>query len=227
MIRDRNIVFSQHASAEAASKAAKAVYDSYCGAMEAELNALRAGRGILHAEQPTGGRHGLQLWTSLPPAQKFIEPAYASFRAADIPRVQLPDVSINVVAGRVADAKGPMELTTPTTFAVVHLDAGATAHFNVDDAAELGLYVLDGVLVGPDQSPLGKGTLAPLTAGSSVTLTTATDRGPTIVAVIGGKPADQPILFSGPFVMDSAEHLTRAKRDYSSGKMGRLDGVPF
>jgi len=27
--------------------------------------------------------------------------------------------------------------------------------------------------------------------------------------------------------MDSPEHLTRAKRDYSSGKMGRLDGVPF
>ncbi|MGH6701828.1 MAG: pirin-like C-terminal cupin domain-containing protein [Bradyrhizobium sp.] len=87
--------------------------------------------------------------------------------------------------------------------------------------------VLDGALVGPDQSSLGKGTLAPLTAGSSVALTAATDRGPAIVAIIGGKPAEQPILFSGPFVMDSAEHLTRAKRDYSSGKMGRLDGVPF
>ena len=188
---------------------------------------IRAGSGILHAEQPTGGRHGLQLWSSLPPAQKFIEPAYASFRAADIPHIQLPGASINVVAGRVADAEGPMVLTTPTTFAVVHLDPGATAHFNVDDAAELGLYVLDGALVGPDQSPLGKGILAPLTAGSSVTLTAATDRGPTIVAIIGGRPAEQPILFTGPFVMDSAEHLARAKHDYSSGKMGRLDGVPF
>ena len=87
--------------------------------------------------------------------------------------------------------------------------------------------MLDGALVGPDQSPLGKGMLAPLTAGSSVTLAAATDRGPTIVAIIGGKPAEPPILFSGPFVMDSAEHLARAKRDYSSGKMGRLDGVPF
>jgi redox-sensitive bicupin YhaK (pirin superfamily) len=40
---------------------------------------IRAGRGILHAEQPAGGRHGLQLWTSLPPARKFAEPAYASY----------------------------------------------------------------------------------------------------------------------------------------------------
>jgi redox-sensitive bicupin YhaK (pirin superfamily) len=46
---------------------------------------IRVGRGILHAEQPEGGRHGLQLWTTLPAAQKFDEPTYASFRAADIP----------------------------------------------------------------------------------------------------------------------------------------------
>jgi quercetin 2,3-dioxygenase len=187
---------------------------------------IRAGRGILHAEQPTGGRHGLQLWTSLPRAQKFAEPAYASYRAADIPRVQLPGVSVNVIAGRVADAEGPMAMTTPTTFALVRLDPGATAQFTVDDAAELGLYVLDGALMGSDQSSFGQGSLAPLTAGPSISLTAA-NREPATVAIFGGMPAEKPILFSGPFVMDSAEHLTRAKQDYSSGKMGRLDGVPF
>ncbi|QOT82037.1 pirin family protein [Cupriavidus basilensis] len=36
---------------------------------------IRAGRGILHAEAPASGRHGLQLWTSLPPDRKFIDPA--------------------------------------------------------------------------------------------------------------------------------------------------------
>ena len=187
---------------------------------------IRAGRGILHAEQPLGGRHGLQLWTSLPPAQKFVEPAYASYRAANIPRIQLSGATVNVIAGSVADAEGPMVLTTPTTFALIRLDPGATVRLAVDDAAELGLYVLDGALVGPDQSLISQGMLAPLTAGPSVTLTAA-DRGPAIVAIIGGKPAEKPFLFSGPFVMDTPEHLTRAKHDYSSGKMGRLDGVPF
>lgn len=28
---------------------------------------IHAGRGILHAEQPLSGRHGLQLWINLPP----------------------------------------------------------------------------------------------------------------------------------------------------------------
>jgi redox-sensitive bicupin YhaK (pirin superfamily) len=187
---------------------------------------IRAGRGILHAEQPLGGRHGLQLWTSLPPAQKHIEPAYASYRAADIPRIELPGARVNVIAGRVGDAQGPMTLTTPTTFAQIRLDPGATARLDVDAAAELGLYVLDGALMGPDRSPLGQGTLARLTAGPSVALTAA-DGAPAIVALIGGRPADKPILFSGPFVMDTAERLAQAERDYSAGKMGRLDGVPF
>ena len=187
---------------------------------------IRAGRGIIHAEQPTGGRHGLQLWTSLPPAQKLVEPAYAAFRAADIPRVQLLGATIDVVAGRVAKAQGPMEMSTPTTFAVVRLDAGATVNFDVDSFAELGVYVLEGAVIGPKMM-IGKGMLASLTSGSSATLTAASDAGPTIAALIGGRPAERPILFSGPFVMDSVERLTEAKRNFLAGAMGRLDGVPF
>ena len=186
---------------------------------------IRAGRGILHAEQPDGGRHGLQLWTSLPVAQKFAEPAYKSYRAADIPVIRSPGVDVRVIAGRVAGAEGPMKMTTPTTFAVVRLDAGATTRLAVDPAAELGLYVLEGSLKVPGGSSLGPGTIAVLGMGPSVSL--VADNVATIVALIGGQPAETPILFSGPFVMDTPEHLTQAKRDYSSGKMGRLDGVPF
>jgi redox-sensitive bicupin YhaK (pirin superfamily) len=152
---------------------------------------IRAGRGILHAERPTGGRHGLQLWTSLPPAQKFIEPAYASFRAADIPHVELPGATVDVVAGHVAGATGPMELTTSTTFAVVHLESGATVRFNVDEAAEFAVYVLDGALKGPD-APVGKGMLATLTAGSSVELTAQSKIGPTISPSLAVSPPSSP-----------------------------------
>ncbi|WIM09490.1 pirin family protein [Enhydrobacter sp.] len=186
---------------------------------------IRAGRGILHAEQPEGGRHGLQLWTSLPPAQKFAEPAYASYRAADIPRVQSPGVDLRVIAGRVGEAEGPMKMTTPTVFAVARLDSGATARLAIDAAAELGLYVLEGSVKTPDGPALGPGTLAVLGAGPSLAVTA--DGSAATVALIGGQPAETPILFSGPFVMDTPEHLTQARRDYSSGKMGRLDGVPF
>ena len=37
---------------------------------------IHAGRGLLHAEKALSGRHGLQLWLSLPPEQKMDAPSY-------------------------------------------------------------------------------------------------------------------------------------------------------
>lgn len=187
---------------------------------------IRAGRGILHAEQPLGGRHGLQLWTSLPPSQKFAEPAYASYRAADIPVIEHPGTLARVIVGHVEKLVGPMVLATPSVFVHVHLDAGATITLTVDNSAELSIYVLDGAVESETTAPIGPGTLALLTQGSRVVLT-ATRGQPTDVALLGGVPAQGRILFSGPFVMDTPERLSQAQRDFSTGKMGRLEGVPF
>ena len=186
-----------------------------------EAQWIRAGRGILHAEQPLGGRHGLQLWTSLPPAMKFAEPAYGSYRAADIPEIDAPGARARVIAGRVGGVVGPMTLATPTIFAHVHLEPGASMTLAVDDAAELGTYVLDGTI-----GSAGPGTLAVLTPGSRIVLGATGDR-PADVAILGGQPAQGPILFMGPFVMDTPERLAQARRDFAAGKMGRLEGVPF
>lgn len=187
---------------------------------------IRAGRGMLHAEQPTGGRHGLQLWTSLPPAQKFAEPAYASYHAADIPEIRQDGAHIRVIAGETDGAKGPMKLASPTFLAHIRLDAGASVTLPVDAAQELGLYVLDDQLDVGSGAALVPGFLAVLSAGDRVALTATRDH-PVDVALLGGAPAEGPILFSGPFVMDTSERLDQAKRDFASGKMGRLDGVPF
>jgi redox-sensitive bicupin YhaK (pirin superfamily) len=187
---------------------------------------IRAGRGILHAEQPEGGRHGLQLWTSLPPAQKFAEPTYASFRAADIPEIRRPGVRVRVIAGSVEGSAGPMVLATPTIFAHVALEAGATVTLGVEKEHELGLCVLEGALAAEDSAPpVGAGELAILTPGSRVVLA-ATGKQAT-VALIGGQPAEGPILFAGPFVMDTPERLMQARQDFMAGRMGRLEGVPF
>ena len=187
---------------------------------------IRAGRGILHAEQPLGGRHGLQLWTSLPPAQKFAEPAYASYRAADIPEIHRLGARVRVIAGSIEDVVGPMALATPSVFAHVQLDAGATVTLGVDELAELGLYVLEGAVEIGTAQPVIPGELAVLTSGARVVLAATNERS-TTAALIGGQPVQGPILFSGPFVMDTPERLLQAKRDYLAGKMGRLEGVPF
>lgn len=186
---------------------------------------IRAGRGILHAEQPEGGRHGLQLWTSLPPAQKFAEPTYASWRAADIPEIRRPGARVRVIAGSIDGVTGPMALATPSVFAHIALEAGAAVTLAVEERHELGVYVLEGALVGEHAPPLGAGELAVLTQGKNVILTAG--EGPATVALIGGQPAEGQILFAGPFVMDTPERLAQARQDYLAGRMGRLEGVPF
>ena len=182
---------------------------------------IRAGRGVVHAEQPLGGRHGLQLWTSLPSDRKLDEPAYHSWRAAEIPEATSAAGRVRVVAGTIDAMTGPMVLARPTTLAIAHLQPGASLALAVDPEAELAIYVMDGAIDTGDGTSIEAGGLASLSAGSSVALSAAGGRRAD-VAVFGGVPIDEPILFSGPFVMDSAERLAQARRDYASGRMGRL-----
>ena len=186
---------------------------------------IRAGRGMLHAEQPSGGRHGLQLWTSLPPSMKFVEPEHASFRAGDIPEIDLAGARVRVLAGTVNDVTGPMQTAQPTVLAHVRLQAGAQVQLDVD-AAELGFYVLDGAAEGPSGEALGPGALALFGPGDTVTLKASGEQA-TDIALLGGDGVQGELIFAGPFVMDTPENARRAQQDFLSGKMGRLDGVPF
>lgn len=185
---------------------------------------IRAGRGMLHAEQPQGGRHGLQLWTSLPPAMKHADPDYASFRAADIPEIKASGAVVRVVAGTVNGLKGPMRNATPTVFAVVHLDASASISLDVP-AEELGAYVVEGAIVASGEE-LIPGNLAVFGDGEFVQLTAGPGQ-PAVVALVGGEKVQGKLIFDGPFVMDTPERIAEAKRDFLTGKMGTLDGVPF
>ena len=196
-----------------------------------DAQCIRAGRGVVHAEQPLSGRHGLQLWTSLPSELKSVEPAYRSWRAAEIPAATSDAGSVRVVAGTVDAMTGPMVLARPTTLAVVHLAANASLDLQVDPDAELAIYVIDGAVDGvidgavdgdgEEEPSIRTGGLAMLSPGPRLVLASHGGR-PAAVAVFGGVPIDEPILFSGPFVMDSPERLERARRDYASGRMGRL-----
>jgi redox-sensitive bicupin YhaK (pirin superfamily) len=186
---------------------------------------IRAGRGIIHAEQPQGGRHGLQLWISLPPELKMVEPTYTSIRATDIPTITHKGSQLYVVAGLVNGTQGPMALSGGAIFARLQLDAHANAKLEVAPAPELGIYVLQGkVIIG--EMILNTGDLGMLSSGSSLDIKALGDEAVEL-ALLGGLPVQGEVLFSGPFVMDTAERLAQAKKDFLEGRMGQLEGVPF
>lgn len=186
---------------------------------------IRSGRGMLHAEQPLGGRHGLQLWVSLPSELKEVEPSYRPFRAAEIPVVVDDRSSLRIIAGVVNGTHGPMRLSGAAVFAHARLEPGARMTLHFDPDLDLGLYVLQGGVTLDGRSVVA-GKLAVLERGSHVEVEAL---GPEAVdfALVGGAPLLGEVLFSGPFVMDTPERLAKARHDFSAGRMGRLEGVPF
>ncbi|MDE2514956.1 MAG: pirin family protein [Rhodospirillales bacterium] len=186
---------------------------------------IRAGRGMLHAEQPLSGRHGLQLWVSLPPELKLVEPSYTSLPAAEIPELAAEGSRLHVVAGTVDGVQGPMALSGGAVFARLRLEAGAARTLTVDAEVELGVYVLQGqARVGGTVLPTG--ALGLLSGGTQVAVV-AEGTEAVEVALLGGGTVQGAVLFAGPFVMDTPERLAQAKRDFVAGRMGRLEGVPF
>lgn len=186
---------------------------------------IRAGRGMLHAEQPDGGRHGLQLWTSLPPELKLTEPSYRSFDAAELPTFVDGESRLVVIAGHVNCLDGPMSLSGGAVFARLQLAAGATRTLAYEDSLELGIYVMQGHVQIEDVL-LSTGDLGLLGIGDRVEISALGDD--TVeLALLGGRPVKGEILFSGPFVMDTPERLAQVRRDFASGRMGRLGGIPF
>jgi redox-sensitive bicupin YhaK (pirin superfamily) len=56
-------------------------------------------------------------------------------------------------------------------------------------------------------------------AGAGIQIESATNAQ---ALLLGGEPIDEPIVGSGPFVMNSRQEIRQAMLDYESGRMGRL-----
>ncbi|MBL0294605.1 MAG: hypothetical protein IPQ04_10160 [Saprospiraceae bacterium] len=95
----------------------------------------------------------------------------------------------------------------------------------IDGNWELGVYVINGQVMVAEKGPLQIGDLALLTEGDEIKLQAFGDL-PVDIVLLGGEKIDYPLVFDGPFVMDSKENLA-AYQNYKTGKMGSLDGIPF
>lgn len=187
---------------------------------------IKAGSGMLHKEIPQSGRHGLQLWTSLPAKNKFDKPEYFSYKANKIPQIELNGNIVKVIAGKVNETPGILPTTSPTVLAHIHFKTNNEVILKVDETFELGIYVVQGNIILGVQGPLIKGDLVLLSDGAQINIKPTGDL-PIDVIVLGGKKITEPLLFEGPFVMDTIENLKLTKQNYATGKMGTLDGIPF
>ena len=195
---------------------------------------MTAGRGVVHAERPLADgsgeviQHGIQLWISLPRALKMMPPRYQAIGAAAIPETQLPGARIRVVAGQVAGARGPAETLMPVFLAHVSVEPGATVSVDIAACHEAAAYVIEG------DGAFGPGGQAVATTGDLVVFANEggalqvsnTGAKPLELMALGGAPAEGPLVFHGPFVMNSIEQARAAEIAFRTGRMGALADTP-
>lgn len=185
---------------------------------------MTAGRGIIHNEVPAQGQtvHSLQLWVNLPAAEKMTDPRYQDLLASQMPVRREPGVEIRVFSGASGDAKAPTLNHVPVKLLSIRLEPGASLTEAVPSDYNGFILVLEGEgEVGDDRASVSAGQLAWLTRDadkerSDVTLHAS--GGSLHALLVAGRPLREPVVARGPFVMNTAEQVADAYRDYRAGK---------
>ena len=198
---------------------------------------MTAGAGVVHSEMPTedllegGGLfHGIQLWVNLPAADKWTPPTYQDLEAGQVGLVASQDAGavVRLIAGDLADHRGPGATRTPITYAHATLAPGARLRTRWRPEFNALAYVLAGRgSAGAERRPIHEGQLAVFGAGAAIELAAdasqdVKDASGVEVLLLGGLPIREQIAWYGPFVMNTRDEIVQAIEDYQAGRMGSI-----
>jgi redox-sensitive bicupin YhaK (pirin superfamily) len=186
---------------------------------------MTAGRGIVHSEMPRAAAPdaelwGYQLWVNLPARLKMTKPRYQDLHGNLVPRVQLGDAMVRVLAGQANGVRGPVDgVAVQPTVLDVTLEPRARLVTPLPVGQAVCLYVMEGSVVpggAAGATPLGQGMLAVLGDGTDLELGALTA---SRLLVLAGEPVREPVARRGPFVMNTDEEIRQAFEDYRSGRL--------
>jgi redox-sensitive bicupin YhaK (pirin superfamily) len=189
---------------------------------------MSAGRGIIHSEMPTGetdGFHGFQLWVNLPAADKLGAPRYRDVTREELAGAHGFGFEATAIAGRWQLAApeggeislhGPLaELEERAGVLDLSLQPGAVLELaTIPTESALG-FVYDGALI-HQGSPVGSGHLLITDGGERWRLEAGPDGASLLL--LRGEPLREPVAHYGPFVMNTADEIEQAIRDYQAGQ---------
>jgi redox-sensitive bicupin YhaK (pirin superfamily) len=190
---------------------------------------MTAASGLVHEEfhghgfaQRGGKFEMVQLWVNLPAKDKMSSPRYQEILNAQIPNINLADNTgtVRVIAGEFATAKGPAKTFTPIEVWDVRLTSDKQVDLVVPDGYSTVMAVLKGK-VRVHGSDFISAAEVGIFEHSGEVISIDSGQGATIL-LLAGQPIDEPIVGSGPFVMNTAAEIRQAMMDYQSGKMGHL-----
>ncbi len=189
---------------------------------------MTAGRGIVHSEMPRqegGWLSGFQLWVNLPAKEKLCPQYYQDLQPKQLAeaRVGPGGTTVRLISGAFEGLHGPVrDRPTQPFLATVALEDDQPLQVDLPAGHAAFLFVASGELrVGdePKTTDVAPGHLAVLGEGRAVRLQATKER---VVALIAaGKPLIEPIVQSGPFVMNTEAEIRKAWDDYRKGVLDK------
>jgi len=191
-----------------------------------DVNWMLAGRGIAHSERSSpesrqrGVRiHGIQSWVALPLEHEEAEPRFEHHPASTIPRVELTNAVLDVIAGSAYGARSPVGVLSPTLYVHARLEAGASLLVD-DEHEQRAIYVVEGTLA-CDGRTFEAGNMVVLRPAARVILGAV---GPTRLMLIGGAALAGERHLWWNFVSSSPARIERAKDDWKNDRFAKIPG---
>lgn len=196
---------------------------------QGDVQWMTAGKGIIHRELAFKNEHAhtLQLWLNLPSNKRMVDARYQDLRAKERVSQQSPGVRVDVISGTVHGASAQTKNHWAINAALITLDPNSSVNIDLPSNHRAFAYAIDGnvtisgKVVKEGQTawsdPVGRGPEA-----SVLALSTVDGDSTSRVMLYSGQPVNEPIVFGGPFVMNSRAQINAAINDYHAGKFGQI-----
>lgn len=189
---------------------------------------MTAGSGVLHEEfheenftRNGGNLHVVQLWVNLPKKDKMVQAKYQTLLSSNMGILNLDGKGsrLRVIAGKQKGVSGPASTFTPIELYDVTLKKDGSCVFNLPESHNSMILVLQGAVTVNQHELKFKDLVQFGHKGEEVRVQAAED---SLFLVLSGEPIQEPVIQSGPFVMNTQEEIYQARADFSSGKLGKL-----
>lgn len=198
-------------------------------AKQGEVQWMHAGAGIVHSERPSEAlieQHGhqeiIQLWINSPAHKKMIPPTYSYVSGEEMTRFSSKDQKIinKLIAGNYGDLSGKV---VPQSELLVIWGEGkkdGTQQLSIPEGFSSMLYLINGEINLKGYGLIEAENLAVLEHAGDLIEMSFKEAGQFIL--LCGKPIDEKVTQSGPYVMNTQTEILEAIRDYQMGKFGIL-----
>ena len=187
------------------------------------VNLMVAGRGIAHSERsPASARpeaaplHGLQLWMALPEADEETAPAFHHYPETALPAWTEDGAVVRLLMGSWNGRTSPVRTFSPTVYLTADLASGV--ELSMPDAAERGLYVVQGTVDAGGRAHEAGSMIVLLPGAVRVRAKTQAR-----IGLIGGDPLGERHLWWN-FVSSRPERIEQAKADWAAERFAHVPG---